>query len=249
MDARKLYEMRTQPGIIGWAVRLLVFIYTRVRPPHPYPGRNQQFRVFGDYLQGRGDILLLGSNLSRGVCNEFGNSRVVQVDIKPMENVDVVANAEELTTVFPDNSFDYVVATSMLEHTSRPWQVVSEVFKVLKPSGIFYASVPWIFPLHGEPEDYWRFSMPCLRNLIKEAGFDEVASGSEASGFGALYTFLKAFLSEAFSFNNSVMYYSLEYVLSWLLFPLGFMERVFRLRFRTHYYTDSLLFIIAKKPG
>ena len=77
-------------------------------------------------------------------------------------HVDVVADAEALTDTIPPGSYDYVVSTSMLEHTPHPWKVLDEVYKVLRPGGILYVSVPWMYPLHAEPNDYWRFSVPCL---------------------------------------------------------------------------------------
>ena len=170
------------------------------------------------------------------------------MDIKPLPFVDIVADAESLSSVIPAGSYDYVVSTSMLEHTPHPWKVVEEVYKVLRPGGVFYVSVPWMYPLHAEPNDYWRFSLPCLQRLVRDAGFVELKSGSEYSPHAALESFLKIYICEALSFNKSVAFYSLEFVTSWLLYPLSFLEGALRLGPRKHYYTDAFLYIIARKP-
>jgi SAM-dependent methyltransferase len=190
----------------------------------------------------------LGSNLPPSALKGFGDAKVTQIDLKPLEHVDVVADAEALSASFAAASFDYVVSTSMLEHTPRPWKVVEEVAKVLKPGGLLFVAAPWIFPLHGEPQDYWRFSMPGLRRLVTDAGLIEVESGSDVSPHGALYTLLTAYLSEALSFDSSVAYYGLEYFGAWAFAPVGLLERWFHLGSRRQYYTDSILYIVARKP-
>lgn len=43
---------------------------------------------------------------------------------------------------FPDNTFDYVYSTSVLEHMSHPQEVLKEIARTLKPGGKFYLSFP-----------------------------------------------------------------------------------------------------------
>lgn len=248
MDAKAFYELRHEKSVVGSLVRAAVSVYTKARPPRPYRTRNQEAQVFERHLGARGDVLLLGSNLPPEKLEAYKGQRVAQLDRKPLPHVDIVADAEALSKTIPEGSYDYVVSTSMLEHTPHPWRVVEEVFKVLRPGGIFYLSAPWMFPLHGEPHDYWRFSLPCLKGLVSDAGFLELESGSEYSPHAALQTFLQTYLSEALSFDRSMLFYSLEFLSSWLLYPLGFLEGALRLGPRRHYYTDAIFYIVAKKP-
>ncbi len=50
------------------------------------------------------------------------------------------ANAESLP--FPSAHFDHVLLTEVLEHVSRPGQVLNEVFRVLRPGGCAYITTP-----------------------------------------------------------------------------------------------------------
>jgi len=64
-------------------------------------------------------------------------------EIKATEIIvpDINASAEDLS-VFPDNSQDFVILCHVLEHLSNPVKAVKEIFRVLKPAGVFYLSIP-----------------------------------------------------------------------------------------------------------
>lgn len=47
-----------------------------------------------------------------------------------------------LDAKYPDNFFDVVVAWQTLEHVPNPREVVTEVFRILRPEGFFVLSVP-----------------------------------------------------------------------------------------------------------
>ena len=249
MDARSLYESaKTRTGVRGFILRGLVFLYVHVRPR--WPGRgNRRIEVFQRYLGGRGDVLLIGSGEPPKALSGFGSNKLIQLDMKPLEHVDVVADAEELNSHFSADSFDYVVSNSMLSHTLHPWLIVEQVHGVLKPGGIFYLTVPWVYPMMSEGEDYWRFSVPGLRNLIREAGFEEVEWGSLRSGHDAMRVVTIAYLSEALSFDNSLAYHALFWLFTWLLYPLQVIEYFFMLGRRRLHFTDAIVYVVARKPG
>ena len=49
------------------------------------------------------------------------------------------------TLPFPDNSFDIVTMLAVLEHLSNPYEILNEIFRILKPNGIFTGTVPSTF--------------------------------------------------------------------------------------------------------
>lgn len=248
MDLRELTRnLNNQRGFAGQLFRVSFWIYNNFRPPSLLARSNQQYVMFDRYLKNSGVVLLIGSNLPSDKLH-YGDNKVVQIDVKShLEYIDLAIDAEVMSGELSD--FDYVVSSSMLEHTPRPWKVISEVHKVLKPGGVFYLSVPWMYPLHDEPYDYWRFSLPCLQQLLADYNFEELEAGSERSGHASLSEFLRCYIPEAFSFDNQVAYHVIRYVLVWITFPLELIERFFRLRNgRQHYYTDSILYIVGRKP-
>jgi SAM-dependent methyltransferase len=53
-----------------------------------------------------------------------------------------VINSPGEALPFPDESFDIVYSSNVLEHTDDPRRVVAEAFRVLKPGGLFHMEAP-----------------------------------------------------------------------------------------------------------
>ena len=80
------------------------------------------------------------------------------VDILPGENVDVVADAHNLSNHFQSNTFDYIVSTSVFEHLSMPWKVALEMNRVMKMGGKAMIQTHQSIGMHDLPWDFFRFS-------------------------------------------------------------------------------------------
>lgn len=89
---------------------------------------------------------------------EFPNVDVTVLDVLPGDNVDVVADAHELSRHLPAESFDAFYSVSVFEHLLMPWKVAVEINRVLKPGGFGLISTHQTLGLHDMPWDFWRFS-------------------------------------------------------------------------------------------
>lgn len=56
----------------------------------------------------------------------------------------------------------------VLEHVKNPFNAIKEIQRVLKPGGIIIGSTPFVFPIHDEPHDFYRYTKYGLRNLFKD---------------------------------------------------------------------------------
>lgn len=72
-----------------------------------------------------------------------------------------------------DSSFSTVMATEVLEHCPYPQIVLNEIFRVLKPEGFFFFTVPFLWPLHEVPYDEYRYTPFSLQRMLKETGFSQ----------------------------------------------------------------------------
>lgn len=66
-----------------------------------------------------------------------------------------------------DGALGLVVAGQVLEHTLRPWRVAEEMERVVHQGGLVQVEVPFAFPLHSEPWDFFRFTVGGLRSLFR----------------------------------------------------------------------------------
>lgn len=71
---------------------------------------------------------------------------------------------------FSDGHFDTVILSDVLEHIPVPEELCREIARVLVPGGNLIMNVPFYYPLHEEPHDYYRYTKHALRRLIDGAG-------------------------------------------------------------------------------
>jgi len=84
------------------------------------------------------------------------NHKYIGFDFQEGKNVDVVLQ-DAYSLPLEDNSVDICITSSCFEHSEFFWLVVLEIFRVLKPDGIFYMNAPSNGKYHGYPVDCWRF--------------------------------------------------------------------------------------------
>ncbi len=73
-----------------------------------------------------------------------------------------------------DNSVDCVVATEFFEHVPYPEKIMQEVRRVLKPEGVLFFTVPFIWSLHSIPHDEYRFTPFALERMLRKSGFKNI---------------------------------------------------------------------------
>jgi SAM-dependent methyltransferase len=103
---------------------------------------------------------------------------VVPVDAAPIPGVVVVDLTEPLP--FSDASFDTILCTQVLEHVQNAEQAMAEIARLLRPGGHALITVPFLYPTHEMPYDFWRYTHLGLRSLVERHGLH--ADGLEAQG-------------------------------------------------------------------
>lgn len=98
-------------------------------------------------------------------------------------------------------SVDTILLTQVLEHIDEPDVVLIECHRILKVNGFLIISVPFIYQLHLQPFDFFRFSEFGIRHLLNKHGF-HIEKFMYNGYFGtALITLINSFLFSITSRN------------------------------------------------
>lgn len=216
------------------------------------PSTNYRFRSFDvnpyALLPRDAVILDIASKDQRGTYGFGGppaDATVLCVDLEAVDGVDVVADAHELPLV-SSGSVDCVLCVSFLYAARYPSQVVKEIHRVLKPGGIFYVSVPYVFPYCADPGDYYRFSSSGLEVLCED--FERLDGGFNRGPASTMHELIVRFLAMSFCFNNRALYTAGRYFFKWPLFWIKYLDK-FMARYHMANEIYSGAYFIGRKNG
>lgn len=85
---------------------------------------------------------------------------------------------------FPDDSFDAVLCTEVLEHVPEAGPFVREMHRVLKPGGLALVTLPWSARFHYQPHDYHRYTPSSLQLIF--ASFRECTIRPRGTDFSSI---------------------------------------------------------------
>jgi SAM-dependent methyltransferase len=192
-------------------------------------------------LAPKGLVLNLGSKAS-----DWGE-HVLNVDLvlpaghsETHPSVDVLADIQHLP--FADATADAVICTSVLEHVGNAHDCISEIKRVLKPGGLVYVTVPFIFPTHPDPLDRRRWTREGLQ--AEFSGFEELESGACGGPFSAYVSITPTLLGSVFS--SFFLYNAVRFVFGWLMWPFKFLDFL-AARSRNADRTASNVYFLGRK--
>ena len=103
----------------------------------------------------------------------FKNQGYVGCDMRSGPGVDRVEDVSAIS--LPNGSAGTVLCIETFEHVFEVRRAFDEVFRILKPGGLFVITSPLNFRIHGYPDDYWRMTPSCLRRML--AGYPSRLTG------------------------------------------------------------------------
>ena len=160
----------------------------------------------------------------------------VTLDISPGEYVDIVGDAMKMPII--DASFDTVISTETLEHVQKPWLVIKEIKRVLKPGGICFLTAPFMLPAHNDPGDYFRYNKSGLEFLFREEGFTIIESDYYCQFWSVLSEIIHFSLFNPYESHNLLARRLMEYIEK----TAGFLDK-----FTKNEIVYGNVYVVAKK--
>ncbi len=160
-------------------------------------------------------ILIIGCGDKIELYNEiFKDSFVINSDVHVQFSPDIVFDSHQIP--FSDETFDLVIAAQVLEHTFKPWVVAKELERVVNLKGKLLIEVPFNFPYHSPPYDFFRFTFTGLRSLFPNSRLVkyEVPEGNAST----VATFNSDFMINLFSnrYLRMMMLFISRFLFGWL---------------------------------
>jgi SAM-dependent methyltransferase len=186
-----------------------------------------------------GRILNIGSG-----AKDFGE-KCINLDVEPFDNVDIVGDGRSMP--FSDQVFDLVILEYVLEHILDTSRLISEIHRVLKIGGIVYVTVPFMQGYHGNPRDYYRFTVEGINELWNRFKFIKIACEPSGGPTSALICMIKEYLAILFSFNNKTLYSILSQLFIIPFFPFKYLDLILSKNINAHNISYSILYIGKKQ--
>ena len=185
--------------------------------------------------------------LSVGAGGTFGRSlrniseangwTLLEIDIDKNRQPDLVG---DICDVKLDQKFHAIVALEVFEHVKSPGEAFENCLFHLRDGGKIFGSTPFLFPIHDEPHDFFRFTEYGLRYLMRE--YDKICVRPR-SGFFVMFGTVAARLWRSDSRGLRVISLPLMLFL-YILWPFAvFLDRMLVSRFAPSGY----LFTAEKK--
>jgi len=189
------------------------------------------------YIQGKVLDLGAGSGKYRSLIKESAREYIA-FDAKPGKNIDVVGDALNLS--FPNRTFDTVVSTQVLEHVEKPWIMVKEIGRVLKPGGVCIVTAPFLEPFHQDPGDFFRYSTQGIQSLFKNENFEVIECATCGRIFSVISEFFRFLWFNPFQKTKKGAYFATRLMSN----VANFLDK-----FVGNKIIYSDVYLIAKKKG
>ena len=167
---------------------------------------------------------------------------LVNVNIGPFPNVDIVADAHHLP--YADASVDAIFCEAVLEHLAQPHEAVKEMLRVCRSGASVYANTPFMQAYHGYPNHFQNFTLSGHEQLFANGGFTVRESGTAVGPLFTLFDLGARFISEYSPRPLRPILLAALLALRYLLLPLSP-----RLTNRPNAYVlASTTYVVAQKP-
>lgn len=183
----------------------------------------KRYKQLADSVRGQ-KVLVIGAGSKIKEYNElFSDALVITSDVHLQFSPDIVFDAHQIP--FKDETFDLIIAGQVLEHTFRPWEVAKEMQRCVKHNGLLLVEIPFNFPYHSPPYDFFRFTFTGLRSLFPNCELKryEVSEGQGS----AVAVFNSQFLVDLFSnrYLRMVMVFISRFLFGWIKYLDVFRKR------------------------
>lgn len=183
-----------------------------------------QFMEFAGKKMKQFDKVLDAGAGSRPYRKYFSHAKYESTDrsCNSSDKYDFICSLDKIPK--PDNFYDVIINTQVLEHVEYPQEVMNEFYRILKPGGQLFLTAPQGWGLHEEPYHFFNFTKYGLESLFRNAGFKVIFIKPRGGIFWYLGYRLRTLPGYIFSqYKDSTKFKSR--FLAYILYPFYLLAR------------------------
>lgn len=94
------------------------------------------------------------------------------VNLEISTNPNIICDVSKMP--LKNDCADVIICTEVIEHLEYPTACSDEIYRLLRPGGVAFVSVPFMYPIHADPYDFQRFTADGLRSFLRRFSFIEI---------------------------------------------------------------------------
>jgi SAM-dependent methyltransferase len=217
---RKIHQ-----GWVSWRRKYIPLFFRRRTDPEMF--QLLQFVSFAAGEMAAGARVLDAGAGDRPYRKYFKHTKYESTDFKNYESASLAGGHDFICSLDqipkPDNHYDAIVSTQVLEHVEYPQTVADEFFRILRPGGKLFITVPQAWGVHGEPYNFYYFTNFGLASILQSAGFKIIFIKPRGGIFWLLGKIIKVvpayiFLQHLYQKKEDVLKFNPDF-LAVVLFP------------------------------
>lgn len=179
---------------------------------------------------------IYGSRSSDVTCVDWENS------LHGNPYIDMPLDLSSQPLPFEDGRFDTIILSDVLEHIPTPERLWGEMTRVLAEGGRIFMNVPFYYPLHERPHDYYRYTEYALRRFVDLSGLNLV----EVTPIGGIPEIIADIVSKAVNRGPGAILAAAIQGLTFWFVRTGFGKRISNATAQGFPYG---YFLVAEKPS
>lgn len=126
-----------------------------------------------EYIQVKGDVLDIGGGERASYRKYLKNCNYKSLNIDEKIKPDFLIKPNEKFPI-SSNTFDICLMFNLLEHVYNWDNIFLEADRVLKNGGDILILIPFLYPIHGAPNDYKRVTDQYLKEYLIKRGYTSI---------------------------------------------------------------------------
>ncbi len=155
-------------------------------------------------------IIEIKKIIIKGKCLEFGayenfrknflyvaNKKKIKIYLTNLtKSKKIISSDLKKKLKFKSNFFDNILIFNVLEHLDKYDLAFKELGRILKKGGLLIGSTPFLYQVHGAPDDYFRFTKTFFEKKFSINGYKIVVlkclgQGPFLASFSLIYSYIK----------------------------------------------------------